>query len=127
MDNQTELYRQIHPNFIRRGEVTSQAFLRTEKDIDGLSVYDGSLIDARRSYLHYTSRGYASCGVLAVTVNDCLEAKLPVESDPDSFPEHALIIIPNVSCGQLRRIAKKLTGIAVSHGWKYGPFVVNLN
>lgn len=44
MTPQTQLLRQIHPNFVQAGRVTSQAFRPTPKDENHLSVYDGDQI-----------------------------------------------------------------------------------
>ncbi len=57
MTEKTLLLRQIHPLFIQEGRVTSQAFRPTPKDQKKLSVYDGDLITAERSWVHFRDRG----------------------------------------------------------------------
>jgi hypothetical protein len=92
MRNETLLYRQIHPSFIHQGRVTSQAFRPTPKDEQKLSVYDGDLITAPKSYEHYTETlRLQSCGVLGVLYEDCQLLDLPVTADSQYFIEHALI------------------------------------
>ena len=67
MTCETLLLRQVNPHWIREGRVTSQAFTPTKKDQKKLSVYDGDLITAKNSYLHYTQQlRLASAGVLAL-------------------------------------------------------------
>jgi len=41
MNDQTLLLRQVHPNFLPDGELSSQAFYPFPKDNGRLSVYDG--------------------------------------------------------------------------------------
>jgi hypothetical protein len=84
--DQTLLLRQIHPSFIDRDRVTSQAFRPTEKDRGKLSVYDGDLISAEGSWKHYTARVLKSAGVLAVTVGECAAEQLPTGSIRISSP-----------------------------------------
>lgn len=124
MDRDTELYRQVSPSFIREGRVTRQVFLLTEKDKGELSVYDGSMISPKQSYLHFTVK-YGSAGVLSVTVADCLGLGLNVKSAPKEFREHAVIAFPDSfqkSKAVLKNIAIKLRDLAVGYGWKYRPF-----
>ena len=47
------LYRQIHPDFVVDKKVTSHAFKPTKSN-PNISVYDGSMIDARPAWEHYT-------------------------------------------------------------------------
>lgn len=130
MNKHTELYRQVHPKFVDNGEFTSQTFFLFPKDQGRLSVYDGSLISANKAYIHFTSLGYCSVGVAAVTVKDCLKTKLTVKSDPDEFREHVVIIFPS-RFGNNKRKMKRIAGMlrkrAYSYGWKYGPFLTITN
>ena len=92
MNQGTLLYRQVHPNFIRNGEATSQAFIPTPKDNNRLSVYDGDMISAAAAWEHYTGTlEFKSDGVVSVSVAECQAIELSVSSDPTDFPEHTLI------------------------------------
>ena len=130
MQNSTLLYRQISPAFIQQGNISSQAFRvasqafrPTPKDNNKLSVYDGDLISAKESHEHFTHViGCSSAGVLAVSVQECLEENLPVISDPETFAEHALIDFAEyslISQGSVNRKAKALRNLAVNRGWCY--------
>ena len=116
MNCDTLLFRQVHPDFIHDGRVTSQAF-SPEAACRTLSVYDGNQISAMDSWLHYTNRlNLESDGVLAVSVGECRDEQLGVQPDPQcGFEEHVLIVFDK----GLRRIAKKLKKIAVQRGWQY--------
>lgn len=122
MNGATLLYRQIHPTFVQLGRVTSQAFRPTEKDEFQLSAYDGDMIDAEPSWVHYTTQlGYGSCGVLAVAVGECVGLDLRVEPAPDTFPEHVLVDFRAHNGSQMEKRSKKLRGCAERRGWMYQP------
>jgi hypothetical protein len=50
MKPETVLLRQVHPDFIPDGQLTSQAFMPFPKDDGQLSVYDGDQISAIDSH-----------------------------------------------------------------------------
>jgi hypothetical protein len=115
----TPLHRQVHPNFIQNGRVTSQAFHPTPKDEYKLSVYDGDLITAELSWKHYISRGLASAGVLDVTVGECTTESLPVYASPDDFREHVLIDFSNLTKAEIKGKATRLLAVAFARGWQH--------
>jgi len=117
MTGSTLLLRQIHPAFIKLGRPTSAAFRPTPKDEHKLSVYDGDMITAAASFMHYRERKLASVGVLAVTVGECAAQNLPSQSSPDVFPEHAEIDFTGLSGGQCEKKGKKLRDVAEGRGW----------
>lgn len=120
MTGATLLHRQVHPSWVQQGRVTSQVFRPTPKDEKRLSVYDGDLITAEAAWNHFTnSLGYASIGVLAVTVAECAAHDLHVAPDPAHFPEHVLIDFAGLSEGSTKKKAKYLTAAADSRGWQY--------
>jgi len=117
-----ELLRQINPNFIQDGRVSSQAFRPTPKDEGCLSVYDGDLIAPGAAYAHFTdSLGFQSVGVQAVTVAECAALDLPARPDPEPFPEHAVIDFSAFQKKQVEAKAKRLRILADARGWRYGP------
>ena len=88
----TLLLRQVNPNWVREGRITSQVFRPTPKDKGQLSVYDGDQMTPQQAYTHYTrTLMLNSVGVMAVTVAECQQQELPVVPDPASFAEHVLV------------------------------------
>ena len=74
MNDSSLMLRQIHPSFIKQGQITSQAFRPTTKDNLKLSVYDHDMISAEKAYEHYTKKLVkSSAGVMAVSVKECNE------------------------------------------------------
>jgi hypothetical protein len=93
MQATTLLLRQVHPKWLKDGQVLSIAFRPFPKDTGLLSVYDGDLITAEASCNHFTGTlGFQSAGVWAVSVQECQTCELPARSDAEGhFPEHAVI------------------------------------
>ena len=122
MNPSTLLLRQVHPQFVQNGRVTSQAFRPTPKDRGQLSVYDGDQIKPKAAYLHYTTdRKLESAGVMGVTVGECESLDLSAKPDPTPFPEHAVIDFADHRGNQVTKRAKKLVARATDRGWLYQP------
>lgn len=122
MNQDTLLHRQVHPNFIRNGETTSQAFTPTPKDNNRLSVYDGDMISASAAWEHYTGTlELKSDGVLSVSVSECQAIELSVSPDPTDFPEHVLIEFGELTRRQTTTKAKQLREYANTRGWLFRP------
>ena len=122
MDADTPLLRQVHPNWIVAGRVTSQLFSPTPKDEGMLSVYDGDRISAANSWVHYTQDlGLQSSGVMAVTLGECQGYEVTAIADPSHFPEHVLLDFRPFSRNKVRDLAKRLTRLAADRGWQYQP------
>jgi len=120
MNDETLLLRQIHPNFVQQGHVTSQAFRPTPKDEKRLSVYDGDQISPELSFEHYTvTLGCQSAGIMAVNVADCNGIKLPVVPDPNAFLEHAVIDFSAYEKKDIEKRAKILKKKAEERDWLY--------
>ena len=117
----TLLHRQVNPSWIQQGRVTSRAFKPTPKDKSRLSVYDGDQVTAHQAWSHYTGElGFASIGVLAVTVSECAKIELVAKLEPESFPAHAVIRFDTcTTIGQIEKKAKRLTTTAVERGWQH--------
>lgn len=56
MTGDTLMLRQIHPNFIQNGRVTSQAFRPTPKDESRLSVDNGDMITPEACWKRFTAQ-----------------------------------------------------------------------
>ena len=122
MNRETLLHRQVHPNFVRNGEATSQAFTPTPKDGNFLSAYDGDKITAALAWKHYTTElNLQSSGVVSVSNDECHKIGLPVTSDPASFAEHVLIDFGGLSNSQIKTKAKQLKEYANARGWTFCP------
>lgn len=123
MNEDTLLFRQVHPDFIRDGQLTSQAFCPSSKDNGKLSVYDGDQISARDAYEHYTqSQGYKSDSVWVVTKKETDSEGALASPDPlEDFPAHSIIDFGASSKGKCRSLAKKLRTFAIQHGCQYSP------
>ena len=122
MNDDTLLYRQVNPIWIRNGEISSQTFRPTRKDAGLLSVYDGDQITAQGAWQHFTDNlGFASAGVIAVSVAECEEQQLLVRPDPVPFPEHAVIDFTGLSRSQVERKADRLKTAAIVRGWLFRP------
>lgn len=120
MTGTTLLLRQIHPSFVQNGHPTSQAFRPTPKDQSKLSVYDGDLIDADESWIHYTTvLQQSSSGTMAITVDQCRAEGLSASSDPDPFPEHAIVDFTGLTDKECYKKSKKLQAKAIDRGWLY--------
>ena len=119
MTTETLLLRQINPSFIQQGRPTSQAFRPTPKDRQMVSVYDGDLIDAQAAWVHFTSGGFRSVGVLAVSVAECRGEGLEARPDPVPFPEHAVIDFLEFTGTQAKKRAERLRERAVIRNWLY--------
>ena len=87
-----------------------------------LSVYNGDLISAQESWLHFTKEVHCdSIGVLAVTVGECATQDLKAYPDTKDFLEHAVIDFRDLTWGQMERKAKKLYNYALRRGWCFRP------
>src|SRR4051812_30920381 len=108
MRDETLLFRQVNPQWIQAGRVTSQVFRPTPKDEEKLSVYDGDKIEPEKSWEHFTQQlRFKSAGVLAVACLECNSEQLPVTPDPEPFPEHVVIVFQGLSGGQCEKKGKK--------------------
>jgi len=120
MTDESFLLRQIHPSFVQNGHVTSQAFRPTPKDEKLLSVYDGELIEPSETFHHYTEiLKHNSEGCMAVTQRECTDLDLDVRSDPEPFPEHAVIDFTDFTDSHIKTVSKRLRECAVERDWVF--------
>jgi len=123
MNPATTLFRQVHPDFIRDGQLSSQAFMPFPKDEGKLSVYDGDQISASESYRHYTeSMCLKSAGAWGITCAEATAVGLTSAPDPlADFPSHAVIDFTAQPEKSFRKLAKKLKAFAIARGCLYMP------
>jgi hypothetical protein len=114
----TLLLRQIHPNFVQAGRVTSQAFRPTPKDEGCLSVDNGDLITPLASLQRFTANpAYASAGIMAVSFSECEQQGFNVLADAIPYPEHCTIDFTPYSKKEIEQKAKVLRSLAQTRGW----------
>lgn len=127
MNDETLLYRQIHPGSVQDGYVESGQFNPKSRDQDHLSVYDGDQITPRYSWLHFTTQKNASgrynesSGVLGVKVAEFRKFGLEPEPNPQQFASHVLVDFSDKGSTARKKIARKLRDIAIKRGWLYPP------
>jgi hypothetical protein len=118
LNGDTLLHRQVNPSWVQQGRITSQVFKPTPKDNRRLSVYDGDQMTALQAWSHYTTElGFASVGVVAVTVAECEALGLTAEPDPEAFPAHAVINFDTCTPSQIEKKAKRLKAVGEARGW----------
>ena len=124
MNNGTLLHRIIKPRWwVQDGVVSSQAFRPEPRDEDQMSVYDGDQITVRDSYNHYASDPSKTppIGVLSITVEECSDQELPVQPDPNTFPEHVLVDFRAHGTNATRKKSGLLRDAALRRGWQFIP------
>lgn len=123
MNDETLLLRQVHPQFLKDDQLTSQAFFPFPKDNGRLSVYDGDRISAVASFRHYTEDlGFQSQGVWAVSGAESAEVGLTYTPDPlTDSPAHAVIDFGQRPEKECRKLAKRLRDFAVQRGCRHQP------
>lgn len=123
MQPATLLLRQVHPKWLKDGQVLSIAFRPFPKDTGLLSVYDGDLITPEASLNHFTRKlGYQSAGVWAVTVQECEACNLPTRSDAEGhYPEHAIIDFTAHAEKDQKAKSKILAAKAENRGCQFKP------
>ena len=115
------LLRQVHPNFFPDEQLSSQAFFPFPKDQGKLSVYDGDIVTAEQSFLHYTKDLQCnSIGVWGITNIEVVTIGLTSRSDSLPLsPAHALVDFGTLSDKECRKFAKKLKAFALLRGRLY--------
>jgi len=122
MNAKTILLRQVHPQFLLGGNLSSQAFFPFPKDAGRLSVYDSDLISPAGAFSHYTNElRLQSVGVWGVSGKEVDIIGLASEPDPlPDFPTHAVIDFGKAD-KEYRKLAKRLKAFAQARGCLYKP------
>ena len=123
MNEETILLRQVHPQFLTGGKLSSQAFFPFPKDAGRLSVYDSDLISPAWAFSHYINElQLQSVGVWGVSVEEVNIIALTSQPDPlPDFLAHAVIDFGKASINECRKLAKRLRAFAVARGCLYSP------
>lgn len=126
-DGDELLHRQVHPTFLQKGRVSSQAFRPTPKDDGMLSVSRGSVTSAEDAYVLYTGdKGLASVGVWSVTVSECggvnLKAFHDAVIEPVPDPAHSFVDFRQITPSAAEKCSKQLAACARARGCQHrGP------
>ncbi len=127
------LFRQVNPNWIREGRVSSQAFRPMPKDEGLLSVDRGSMTTPEASYRLFTEGlALSSAGTWGVTVAECtaqglavLEDALASPPEPVANAAHAVVSYVSVSSkSQVEAKGQKLARCANDRGRLFPPVIV---
>ncbi len=125
-DEDELLFRQVHPNFVVDGQLSSQPFQPTEKDDNKLSVDRASLTNAASSHALYVANGFSSAGVYALSVKEFSSEALPCVSDPlpataelQANAAHAFADYSSHKPSKQKTIAKRLKQKAIARGQKH--------
>ena len=117
------LFRQIHPNFLQEGVISSATFLPTVNDQGKLSVDRSSVTTADASFNLYTGNGLASVAVCGLTVGEFGKEGLPCHPDPleatetlKANPAHAYADFDGVGTNQRKKMAQRLRTVAAGRG-----------
>lgn len=118
------LWRNVNPNWLDQGRLTSQAYRPTPKDRKHLSVAREARVSAAAHYTEFTdSFGLASAGVWAVTVEECTTVGVQVVYDensptrPDPCPTgHTHLDFTGLSSNRAKRIGGILRDKAEARG-----------
>jgi hypothetical protein len=117
------LFRQIHPNFLQEGVISSATFLPTANDQGELSVDRSSVTTAAASFNLYVGNGRASVAVCGLTVGEFGKEGLPCHPDPlgatetlKANPAHAYADFNGVGTNQRKKMAQRLRTVAAGRG-----------
>ncbi len=123
MTPNTLLLRQIHPNFVQNGRVTSQAFRPTPKDELRLSVDNGDCVTAEAAWQRFTADAVCkSLGVQAISKVECETQDLPVIEDAHPYLEHCSIDFAAHNKKAIEKKAKTLRAKAELRGWIFKEY-----
>ncbi len=124
------VHRQVNPNFVKDGRITSEALQPTKKDKGLLSVNRGSMCSAEEAHRAFTARGWSSWGTLTLAVSEvvavqltALEAPLDVADDPeDLFDDVTHAVVDYRSLNDNRKQIEKRARTLRDQAVKRGPF-----
>jgi hypothetical protein len=103
LTDQAELpLRQVHPNWLKEGQPSSQAFKPTPKDEGKLSTARGAKTTPENAFVRHTDTlGLQSAGTWAASVEEVEATPVPLEAygdpvtEPAPDPAHAFIEYPD--------------------------------
>lgn len=119
----TLLLRQVNPNWFVKGQLSIAAFNPSREQNYEASVDNGDGTSANGAYLHHTSKGLRTIGVVAITAGEATREKLPVKAAPVAgWPHHMVLDFNALPSKPVRRAAaRSLTSAARRRGWVHNP------
>lgn len=115
------LWRQVHPNFLQDGVISSLAFRPFPRDAGMLSVRRESY-GADRAYRDHVHVGNVSAGTWGISVGEVLETGARAVDDsalPERPEAHAYVDYRYLSRKQTEAAAKRLRAVAMVRGRAY--------
>ena len=116
------LRRQVHPNFVHNGTISSQAFRPTPGDTGQLSVRRESLSAEDAFKDHCDTYGLKSAGTWGVSVGEVIEAGVRTIDDSartDAPKAHAYIDFRSLTASETQKVSKILKSRAHRRGRLY--------
>jgi len=121
MNDNTPLLRQVIPEWVHCGKISSQAFRPFRKG-EMLSTYDGSIITAEEAYFNFTGNpDRRSAGVASVLVSQFKAEGLEIIEDRIPYESHISVSYDIFGTNAREKISRKLANIANARGWAYIP------
>ena len=120
MNDDTPLFRQVMPEWNHCGRISSQTF-RPKKG-EYLSTYDGSIMTAEESYLHFTKDPRKrSTGVASISVSQFKAEGLEIIEDREPYDAHISVSYEMFGTSAKEKISARLAKIANDRGFVYVP------
>lgn len=117
------LFRQVNPNWLRDGSITSQAFKPMASDHGQVSVDRGSLTTPAAAHEFFTGvLGFSSAGTWALSVGEVRGNPVPLcafgspETETLANPSHGHIEFRDLPRRDVEAKAKSLRAAATSRG-----------
>lgn len=90
LDENTSLFRVVHPKWIQNDRISSEVF--RPFDDDELSMYNGNIVTAEEAFKHFTiDQGNKGSRVACVKVKTFQKYNLPVIDDGAPYPAHVTV------------------------------------
>jgi hypothetical protein len=122
----TLLHRQIHPNLVRDGRSSWQAFKPSERDELQLSVSCDTKASAQVAFERHVARrnpkgqNLKSFGVLSVLRVECQQVERAVVADPVADDDsHHVIDFRGLADLEVELVAQRLHAFAEARGWSH--------
>jgi hypothetical protein len=125
-DSDEVMLRQVHPNWIQKGDVTSAAFRPSPKDSNELSVDRSALVSAEAAFKNFKARGFVSEAVFGISVGEfsaesipCFPAPIEPSENDSGNPTHAVANYSVHTKSQQQIVAQRLKLKAIARGKLY--------
>ena len=127
-DGTEVLFRQVHPNFLDKGEPSSNRFLPSSADENQLSVDRSAMTTASAAHALYTQSGRQSGAVFGVSVSEfggetveCFHDPIEANGTQLANPAHALANYSKMDSKAQKAAAQRLKKLAIARGCLFVP------